>query len=242
MPSNRGYTGAANIAIRDFWDRHQGAEYFLIGSHDLHVKPDCLSMLVEMANKNRRLGVVAPVLIGPGNPSSGESYGMSGSLPHPIVHGSQVVRRDWASGTCLMFRRHCLDDVGFFDERFGSYGEDVDICLRAGDAGWQVGVVSDAVAWGLGSASLPALSRMEANSVLLASKRYGVWGAARALGVLVTWTGRSAAGSIAPWRNSSARQESRTYLRRHVEAIRQVPWRAAIQEMVSAPGGVAKSA
>jgi GT2 family glycosyltransferase len=45
---------------------------------------------------------------------------------------------DWLSGCFLMVRREALADVGWFDEGFGKYFEDVDFCLRMSRAGWRV--------------------------------------------------------------------------------------------------------
>ncbi|MGA2034123.1 MAG: glycosyltransferase [Thermoguttaceae bacterium] len=45
---------------------------------------------------------------------------------------------DWLSGCFLMVRRQAFNQVGFFDEQFGKYFEDVDICLRMARSGWQV--------------------------------------------------------------------------------------------------------
>jgi N-acetylglucosaminyl-diphospho-decaprenol L-rhamnosyltransferase len=45
---------------------------------------------------------------------------------------------DWLSGCFLMTRRTAIDQVGLFDESFGKYFEDVDICLRMAQAGWRV--------------------------------------------------------------------------------------------------------
>jgi N-acetylglucosaminyl-diphospho-decaprenol L-rhamnosyltransferase len=45
---------------------------------------------------------------------------------------------DWLSGCFLMVRREAIEQVGCFDESYGKYFEDVDICLRMARAGWQV--------------------------------------------------------------------------------------------------------
>jgi len=44
----------------------------------------------------------------------------------------------WLSGCFLMLRKRAMDEVGLFDESFGKYFEDVDICLRMARAGWRV--------------------------------------------------------------------------------------------------------
>jgi GT2 family glycosyltransferase len=47
-------------------------------------------------------------------------------------------------GTCLMVRTEVLDRVGWFDERFFMYGEDVDLSRRISDAGWKLYYLSEA--------------------------------------------------------------------------------------------------
>lgn len=47
-------------------------------------------------------------------------------------------------GGCLMVRTSVLDQVGWFDERFFMYLEDVDLCRRITDAGWKLYYLSDA--------------------------------------------------------------------------------------------------
>ncbi len=42
------------------------------------------------------------------------------------------------SGSFLMFRKELLDDIGFLDETFFLYGEDLDFCYRAAQAGWKI--------------------------------------------------------------------------------------------------------
>lgn len=42
------------------------------------------------------------------------------------------------SGACIMLRRAMLDEIGLLDETFFLYGEDLDLCYRAGQRGWKV--------------------------------------------------------------------------------------------------------
>ena len=48
------------------------------------------------------------------------------------------VRVPWVTGCCLLIHRDCLQDLGGLDERFFLYYEDVDLCLRATERGWNV--------------------------------------------------------------------------------------------------------
>lgn len=52
---------------------------------------------------------------------------------------------DWVSGAALCCRRQAWNDTGGFDEKFFLYYEDVDLCLRATQVGWEVWHVPAAV-------------------------------------------------------------------------------------------------
>jgi len=51
---------------------------------------------------------------------------------------------DAVSGAFLLIRRKVIDDIGLLDERYFMYGEDLDWCLRAKNAGWKVVYCPDA--------------------------------------------------------------------------------------------------
>jgi GT2 family glycosyltransferase len=50
----------------------------------------------------------------------------------------QAMEVDAVCGACLLIRRAVIDRIGLLDERFFMYGEDLDWCLRARQAGWAV--------------------------------------------------------------------------------------------------------
>jgi N-acetylglucosaminyl-diphospho-decaprenol L-rhamnosyltransferase len=47
---------------------------------------------------------------------------------------------DWVSGACFCARRTALEELGGFDEAYFMFAEDIDLCWRAHQAGWGVGV------------------------------------------------------------------------------------------------------
>jgi len=51
---------------------------------------------------------------------------------------------DAVSGAFLMIRRKVVDSIGLLDERFFMYGEELDWCIRAKEAGWTVMYYPDA--------------------------------------------------------------------------------------------------
>jgi GT2 family glycosyltransferase len=169
---NLGYSGGANLALEDWRGRNLQSELCVIGTHDLHVREDALMRLVEMAAHEEGYGILGPALLSPVQSSGGYWTGKrAGQLA--IEDSSELVDRDWVSGSCMLLRRGCVESVGGFDESFNSYVEDVEFCLRAKDAGWKVGVVTEAIAWGLGSASSLAGPLMVVNGIRLIARRHG---------------------------------------------------------------------
>jgi GT2 family glycosyltransferase len=158
---NRGFTGGANAALKDWL---AGAEpWAVIGSHDLHVERDTFAAMLATATPD--VGIIGPSL----------TLGAEGGrTPDGEV--------EWLSGTCLMIRRQCAEQVGPFDEAFRSYVEDVDYCFRARAAGWRL-VRSDAPAWGLGTSVRRSSSRrsIRGGSVYLRYKHGGSPSALREL-------------------------------------------------------------
>ncbi len=66
------------------------------------------------------------------------------------VDQGQYDREEEVFGPCgaaALYRRELFDDVGLFDERFGSYLEDVDLAWRAQRAGWRCAYTPHAVVY-----------------------------------------------------------------------------------------------
>jgi hypothetical protein len=49
----------------------------------------------------------------------------------------EPMESDWMLGAFLLLRRKMLDELGGFDEGYRLYGEDIDLCYRAMQAGWE---------------------------------------------------------------------------------------------------------
>ena len=45
---------------------------------------------------------------------------------------------DWTSGSFMLVRREALESAGYLDERFFIFSEEVDLCLRIREAGWEI--------------------------------------------------------------------------------------------------------
>lgn len=163
--ANLGYTGGANVVLRE-WLARQSGTYVMVTSHDLEVTPNAVAALTSVLAQDQRVGIVGPNRTHAHEPRDAPA-GLISVTPAP-----------WLNGSCLIFRRECLQDIGLFDEGFGSYVEDVDMCLRAWDRDWAVVSCDDVIMATRGSASTSRDRLIARNSVLLAAKRRGAAGVA----------------------------------------------------------------
>lgn len=143
---------------------HPGRDVVLLNS-DTEVANDWLDRLHACVHRAADVGTATPF----SNNATICSYpfeGWTGGVPGGL--GLAALDRLFASvnagcsaalptavGFCMYIRRACLDAVGSFDaERFGrGYGEEVDFCLRAADAGWRNVLAADTFVFHEGAVS-----------------------------------------------------------------------------------------
>lgn len=164
----RGFTAAANLGMA----LARGELLFLLNS-DTELEPSTVPRLRAAFDANPRLGVAGVDLRFPdGRPqwSAGRLptrlwlFGLAsgaarvlGRLPgyrRLKPEGGARGRVDWVCGAAMMIRRQVWTAVGGFDERFRFYCQDLDLCLRVRDAGWEVEVVPRARVTHLGGATI----------------------------------------------------------------------------------------
>jgi N-acetylglucosaminyl-diphospho-decaprenol L-rhamnosyltransferase len=78
--------------------------------------------------------------------------GLSEKVTDPAAYADEQVV-DWALGAALLVSRECHSLLGGWDESYFLYSEEVDLCLRAHDAGLATRYVPTAVCTHIGGAS-----------------------------------------------------------------------------------------
>lgn len=157
---NLGYAGAVNIVLDRFL-HDSSCEVIVAACHDAVVSPLTVQALTTALAVCPRAGIV----------------GLGGGtfrIGHPTT--LRVSPRVWVSGTCFAVRRACAQSIGLLDEDLGTYDEDLDLCLRAWDDGWDVLAIEGFQASTHGSIASDRTRRIARNHVLLAGKRRGVVG------------------------------------------------------------------
>ena len=226
-PANVGYTGGANVALARALAAQPPAEFVVVAAHDLQVRPETFRELSTVARADPRVGILGPVLTAPALNAGGSWRGWRAKPTSSWDDSVAFVEREWVSGTLLFVRPDCVAQIGGLDEVLGSYVEDVDLCLRARDAGWRVGVATGARAAGVGSASANVTLLVDVNSLLLAVKRRGLGACFGILARYVYWIGRGIVAAAMPRRSRERRRASLVHARDHARAIAQVArrWR-----------------
>jgi N-acetylglucosaminyl-diphospho-decaprenol L-rhamnosyltransferase len=155
-PRNGGFAFGNNQALR----RAQGHAILLLNP-DTSVAPGAIGALVQRLEEHPEAAVVGPKLLRPDGtmhlacrrsfPTPSIAFyrlsGLSRLFPRSRRFGrynltfadpNQAMEVDSVCGACLLIRREAVERVGLLDERFFMYGEDLDWCLRARQAGWTV--------------------------------------------------------------------------------------------------------
>jgi GT2 family glycosyltransferase len=149
---NAGFAVNCNRGIRA-----AGAVDVILLNNDVVAHKGWLEGLQHMAYQQAPdVGVVGPKLLYPDDTiQSAGSYRNLGA-PEWFDHRYRFQPKDHPpanvpsqaiamTGACLYLRRALLDQIGLLDERFAMAYEDVDICLRAWEAGWTVWYTPNAV-------------------------------------------------------------------------------------------------
>jgi GT2 family glycosyltransferase len=155
LSRNLGYGTGANHGI----GAAQGSYVILLNADAWPSDDAAIPELVGCAERSPEAGVLGPSLIGADGSPQVSSAGVptrwwtgtpavSGTPPGPL--GRIVLRlrpssRSFLVGAVLLFRREALAQVGGFDPAFFMFSEEIDLCLRMREAGWQVVLCPDSV-------------------------------------------------------------------------------------------------
>lgn len=153
LDENLGFPAGNNVALRAV-----SSEYVLLLNPDTEVLGDAVAALMRFLEAHPKAGAVGARLIYPDGRFQHSAFHFP-TLPmsfldfFPINHRLTDSRlngrypRAWYGrafeidhplGACVMLRRAALDQVGLMDDGYFMYSEEVDLCWRIKQAGWEV--------------------------------------------------------------------------------------------------------
>lgn len=161
-PENLGFAAGNNVGISLALQR--GADYIFILNNDTVVHPEVILQLVEVAEKDKEIGIVGPKICYLDEPErvwfAGASIDLTtGDSPHwgqgELDQGqySNIVEVDRLCGCAMLVKAEVIRNIGMLDPDYFLYYEDVDWCARAKKAGYKMLCVQYAKIWHKESAS-----------------------------------------------------------------------------------------
>lgn len=163
---NGGYAKGYNDALQ-----HLSEDIFILLNSDVEVTPGWLKPIIAEFSKNPVTGALQPKILDYRNRDRFEYAGAAGGyidlLGYPYCRGrifdhlekdsgqyDDTTRIFWASGACLAIRKEAFYRAGELDEDYFAHQEEIDLCWRLFNTGWEVKSVGTSVVYHLGGATL----------------------------------------------------------------------------------------
>lgn len=156
LERNVGYSAGNNAALKCLLSRADPPEFVLLLNPDTVVRPGAVDALLSFMRSHPDVGIAGSRLEDPDGTPQRSAFrfpGVASELDGGLRFGavSRWLSRyvvappvrdephpaDWVAGASMMIRRTVFDQIGFFDEGYFLYFEEVDFCLRAHRAGWE---------------------------------------------------------------------------------------------------------
>jgi len=159
LDKNYGFVKGNNIGIEEALE--EGFDYIAIQNDDTLVDSNLVKNILLEHQKNDKAGAISPKIYFAKGFEYHKKYKDS-DLGHVIwyagglmdwknIYGSnrgvdevdhgefdKTEETDFATGCFVMYKAKALKEVGFFDEKYFAYMEDVDLSQRMKKAGWKV--------------------------------------------------------------------------------------------------------
>ncbi len=145
LPRNFGLTKALNIGIRAC-----DGEFILLLHDDVLISAAAVTKLADYLEAHPDVAAVCPRL----TDAAGSAVKQVRALPTPAnpdppyspVAGSGETAVECVSGAAIMMRSFFLRSLGYIDERYGTYGSEIELCGKVRSSGKKLVVLGDVTA------------------------------------------------------------------------------------------------
>ncbi len=143
---NLGFTGGNNIGMR--YAVENGADYVWLLNNDTVVEEDTLKKLIKTGDESPNIGLISPVVYFYDLPEKIQFCGgfvdwTNRSIVHPDDNHLNI-DKDFVSGknvclwgTALLIKSGVIRKIGYLEEKFFAYWEDIDYSIRSVKAGFR---------------------------------------------------------------------------------------------------------
>ncbi|MCU0445769.1 MAG: glycosyltransferase family 2 protein [Microscillaceae bacterium] len=166
LPKNEGFSKGYNLALQQV-----DAKYYLLLNSDVEVTQNWLAPMLDFMNQNPQVGACQPKIKSYRQKEKFEHAGAGGGFidkfGYPFCRGRifQAVETDhgqyndlreifWATGACMLIRADLFHEVGGLEDDFFAHMEEIDLCWRLKNLGYQIYYVGKAEVYHVGGGTL----------------------------------------------------------------------------------------
>lgn len=163
---NFGFAKGYNEALK-----HVDENYLCLLNSDVEVTKNWLQPIIEIFEKDSNTAIIQPKLLDYKQKDHFEYAGAAGGFidryGYPYCRGRifETIEKDlgqydkqtqifWASGACLFIRNNAFKELGGFDDSFFAHMEEIDLCWRCQNTGYQVTYTPKSTVYHVGGATL----------------------------------------------------------------------------------------
>ena len=167
LGENHGFAGGYNRALSQV-----NADIFILANSDIEVTPGWMEPCISRLLAHPGMAAVQPKVRSWKERHKFEYAGAAGGFldrwGYPFCRGrilseveedhgqyDQPLSIFWATGACMFIRAEAFRQSGGFDQDFFAHMEEIDLCWRLKNQGWEIGFEPDSVVYHLGGATLP---------------------------------------------------------------------------------------
>jgi GT2 family glycosyltransferase len=169
-PSNNGFSTGYNLALKQV-----DAKYYVLLNSDVEVAENWIQPIIMLLDSNNEIAACQPKILDYNNPIMFEYAGAAGGFidkyGYPFCRGRifNSLEEDrgqynansevfWATGACMFVRAEAFWKVGGFDDDYFAHMEEIDLCWRMKNIGYQIFVEPKSTVYHVGGGTLNKLS------------------------------------------------------------------------------------
>ena len=168
--NNEGFSKANNLGIK--YSIKTGFDYVLLLNNDTVIKNDLIYLLIKQSTKFNQK-IIQPLILN----YDGTKIWNGGGIINNFFGTFKTIKKgesfrnlksnknftEWFTGCCVLIKSDVFDAVGFFDERFFAYYEDIDFSIRLKEHGYSIAMMNDSYLLHFESASSKSINQKEGN-------------------------------------------------------------------------------
>lgn len=167
---NGGYAKGYNDALQ-----HIEADVFCLVNSDIEVTENWLTPIIDIFSREENTAAIQPKILDYKDKTKFEYAGAGGgfidTFGYPFCRGrlfdhletdnrqfDDTSKIFWASGACFFIRSSVFKELQGFDEDFFAHQEEIDLCWRANNKGYDIKYVGTSTVYHVGGATLDTLN------------------------------------------------------------------------------------